>query len=221
MALSCLCQPRTHRRERQSPYVTLSCLCHPRTHCRERQSPCVKKPQSIFQRTGVCWFSFLLLVPTLWPPLSQKTVSSSWSGQAEACKATGGWFSKVQHPHPVQMSPLLWSLPWPSSSHSLPAQEGLEEWITSSVLSLLPARFCLSFYPTGNGESLGWFHLVSPRHQPMRLVLVPSTPGSLPPLEEGHLLDFPGSPVVENPPASAGAMGSIPGLGGSHMPQGS
>ena len=71
------------------------------------------------------------------------------------------------------------------------------------------------------GESLGWFHLVSPRHQPMRLVLVPSTPGSLPPLEEGHLLDFPGNPVVENPPASAGGMGSIPGLGGSHMPQGS
>ena len=44
----------------------------------------------------------------------------------------------------------------------------------------------------------------------MRLVLVPSTPGSLPPLEEGHLLDFPGSPVVENPPASAGAIHETP-----------
>ena len=31
------------------------------------------------------------------------------------------------------------------------------------------------------------------------------------------LLDFPGGPVVENPPANAGDMGSIPGLGRSHM----
>ena len=33
-------------------------------------------------------------------------------------------------------------------------------------------------------------------------------------------LDFPSSPEVENPPASAGDMGSIPGLGRSHMPSG-
>ena len=31
--------------------------------------------------------------------------------------------------------------------------------------------------------------------------------------------DFPGSAVVKNPPASAGDMGSIPGLGRSHMPR--
>ena len=31
--------------------------------------------------------------------------------------------------------------------------------------------------------------------------------------------DFPGGEVVKNPPASVGDMGSIPGLGGSHMPQ--
>ena len=31
--------------------------------------------------------------------------------------------------------------------------------------------------------------------------------------------DFPGGAVVKNPPASAGDMGSIPGLGRSHMPQ--
>ena len=30
--------------------------------------------------------------------------------------------------------------------------------------------------------------------------------------------DFPGGPVVKNPPANAGDMGSIPGLGESHMP---
>ena len=31
---------------------------------------------------------------------------------------------------------------------------------------------------------------------------------------------FPGGPVVKNPPASAEDMGSIPGPGGSPMPQG-
>ena len=30
-----------------------------------------------------------------------------------------------------------------------------------------------------------------------------------------HLVDFPGGSVVKNPPANAGDMGSIPGLGGS------
>ena len=30
-------------------------------------------------------------------------------------------------------------------------------------------------------------------------------------------LDFPGDTVVENSPANAGDMGSIPGLGGFHM----
>ena len=30
-------------------------------------------------------------------------------------------------------------------------------------------------------------------------------------------LDFPGVPVVKSPPASAGGMGSIPGLGRFHM----
>ena len=31
--------------------------------------------------------------------------------------------------------------------------------------------------------------------------------------------DFPGGAVVENPPANAGDMGSIPGPGRSHMPR--
>ena len=30
--------------------------------------------------------------------------------------------------------------------------------------------------------------------------------------------DFPGGPVVKNPPANAGDMGSISSLGRSHMP---
>ena len=34
------------------------------------------------------------------------------------------------------------------------------------------------------------------------------------------ILDFPGGPVVKNLPANAGDMGSVPGLGRSHMPQG-
>ena len=38
-----------------------------------------------------------------------------------------------------------------------------------------------------------------------------------------HLLktyqDFPGGPVVKNPPANAGHTGSSPGLGRSHMPR--
>lgn len=133
-----------------------------------------EEPVSAGSSSGF-WF---LLVPSPRAPLSQETASSSWIGQADICEMTGGWFSE-QHPHPVQMSPLLWRLPWPSSSHSLPAQESLEEWITSSVLLLLPAHFCLSFYPTGNRETLGCFHLVSPRHKPMRLVLLPSTIQSL------------------------------------------
>ena len=33
------------------------------------------------------------------------------------------------------------------------------------------------------------------------------------------LLDFPGGPVVKNPPANAGDAGLIPGLGRFHMPQ--
>ena len=33
--------------------------------------------------------------------------------------------------------------------------------------------------------------------------------------------DFPGGPVVKNPPANAGDTGSIPGLGRSHMPRSS
>ena len=34
------------------------------------------------------------------------------------------------------------------------------------------------------------------------------------------VLDFFGGPVVKNLPANVGDMGSIPGLGRSHMPQG-
>ena len=34
-------------------------------------------------------------------------------------------------------------------------------------------------------------------------------------------LNFPGGPVVGNPPANARDMGSIPGLGGFHMPRAS
>ena len=31
--------------------------------------------------------------------------------------------------------------------------------------------------------------------------------------------DFSGGPVIENPPAKAGDIGSVPGLGRFHMPQ--
>ena len=31
--------------------------------------------------------------------------------------------------------------------------------------------------------------------------------------------DFPGGPVVKNPPVNTGDKGSIPGLGRSHMPK--
>ena len=33
--------------------------------------------------------------------------------------------------------------------------------------------------------------------------------------------DFPGGPVLKNPPANVGDMGLIPAPGGSHMPQSS
>ena len=37
--------------------------------------------------------------------------------------------------------------------------------------------------------------------------------------QEVHHWDFPCGTVVKNPPADAGDMGSIPGLGRSHMPR--
>ena len=37
--------------------------------------------------------------------------------------------------------------------------------------------------------------------------------------QKHHPLDFPCGPVVKNPPASTGNMGSIPGLGRSHRPR--
>ena len=37
--------------------------------------------------------------------------------------------------------------------------------------------------------------------------------------QELFFRDFPGGTVVKNPPANAGDMGSIPDLGGSHMPR--
>ena len=37
--------------------------------------------------------------------------------------------------------------------------------------------------------------------------------------KKGNQRDFPGGTVVKNLPANAGGMGSIPGLGRSHMPQ--
>ena len=40
-------------------------------------------------------------------------------------------------------------------------------------------------------------------------------------LEKSGVLDFLGGPVVKNPPANAGDLGSIPGPGRSHMLQGS
>ena len=40
----------------------------------------------------------------------------------------------------------------------------------------------------------------------------------LKPLKNIDAEDFPGGPVVKNPPANAGDMGSIPGLGRFHMP---
>ena len=39
-------------------------------------------------------------------------------------------------------------------------------------------------------------------------------------LYEKKFLDFPGGLVVQNPPANAGDIGSIPGLGRFHMPRG-
>ena len=37
---------------------------------------------------------------------------------------------------------------------------------------------------------------------------------------KSYIRDLPAGPVVKNPPANAGDMGSIPGLGRSHMPRG-
>ena len=43
---------------------------------------------------------------------------------------------------------------------------------------------------------------------------------SIPTLKNGGEADFPGGPVVKNPPANAGDTGSNPGLGRFHIPQG-
>ena len=37
-------------------------------------------------------------------------------------------------------------------------------------------------------------------------------------IKKNTTLDFPGGPVVKNPPANAGDMGTIPGSGILHMP---
>ena len=39
--------------------------------------------------------------------------------------------------------------------------------------------------------------------------------------QKSKMRDFPGGPVVKNPPSTAGNMGSIPASGRSHTPWGS
>ena len=49
-------------------------------------------------------------------------------------------------------------------------------------------------------------------------VIQPDLEGSVQKVVDRELGDFPGGPVVENPPCNAGDMGSIPSPGRSHMP---
>ena len=89
---------------------------------------------------------------------------------------------------------------------------------------LTPPRNCThSDVSITNCLSINFQHLLTPRDQTTSLssnsVLdkICPTPG----LTQKLLLGFPDAPVVKNPPASVGDTGSIPGLGGSHMPWGS
>ena len=63
---------------------------------------------------------------------------------------------------------------------------------------------CLHIKPN-DGNRLDWSQIPFPDED-----------GTMP----RKLLDFPGSPVVKNPPASAGDMGSIPGPGRSRILKG-
>ena len=80
----------------------------------------------------------------------------------------------------------------------------LEVWLSCLWLSLFAFDSPLPGIPTVSGSSswelLGqalWSFLPLTKHR-----------------------DFPGGPVIKNPPANAGHTGSIPGPGRSHMPQG-
>ena len=57
----------------------------------------------------------------------------------------------------------------------------------------------------------GWHDAAEP--QLLMLTMLPQHPSQI-----GLEQDFPGSTMVKNPPANAGDMGSIPGLGRFHMP---
>lgn len=58
----------------------------------------------------------------------------------------------------------------------------------------------------------------SPAHSGWRATLTPLQSGSHP--QDSKSRDFPGGPVVKNPPANARDMSLIPGLRRSHMPRG-
>ena len=61
----------------------------------------------------------------------------------------------------------------------------------------------------------GWLWLARSGSRPGAGILLAESQG-----EKNFCEDFPGGSEVENPPASAGDTGSIPGLERSHMPQG-
>ena len=54
----------------------------------------------------------------------------------------------------------------------------------------------------------------------MAVMPVPSPCWCLIQVRIEHFLNFPGGPMVGNLPASAGGMGSTPGLGRFHVPRG-
>ena len=101
----------------------------------------------------------------------------------------------------------------------------------SDMTERLHFHFSLSCIGEGNGTPLQYSCLENPRDRgawwaavsgvaqsQTRLKRLSSSSSFL--LQWLFLLDFPGGRMVRSPPASAGDMGSIPGLGRFHMQQG-
>ena len=84
-----------------------------------------------------------------------------------------------------------------------------------AFLELPPSRKTgVGVSPQSSDPGLFLYHLPPTKPVLLNLGFPLASPGGL---FKKRPLDFPGGSVVKNLPASAGGMGSIPGLGGSHM----
>ena len=101
-------------------------------------------------------------------------------------------------------------------------------WVIESLYTFIISSTECSECPAGSQDflvSLGVRHILKSKCQKLEVTSLGWLSSEEKPLDwssgqlQEALQDFPGGALVENPPASAGGTGSIPGLGRSHMPQ--